>query len=187
MIGPRAHPRRRRAFTLLESMATVTVLATLSGVSSLMILGAVDGYTDAATAAQLHAELSIALDRVVREIRMIELDRDADGIAPNIVGVGDDYLTWQDVDADVYALTVGGTVAYVQIDGGGNSVLLNDVSAITVKAFDEDDTELVLPLVGDECDDIRRISVEMTIQRAGVSESLRTKTFLRSTMRLGSS
>ena len=65
--------------------------------------------------------------------------------------------------------------------------MLTDLSAITVKAFDEDNTELALPLVGVDCDAVRRISVEITIQRAGVSETLRTKTFLRSTMRLGRS
>ena len=65
----------RSAFTLIESMATVSVLAILGSITSFLVLDAVDGYTDASNSAQLHAELSIALDRAARELRMIELKR----------------------------------------------------------------------------------------------------------------
>jgi prepilin-type N-terminal cleavage/methylation domain-containing protein len=182
MIHRAAHPRHRRAFTLIESMATVAVLATLGSIASFLILDAVDGYTEVTTSAQLHAELSIALDRITREVRRIELDGGAAGIAPHIVGVGDTYLAWQDSDSDNYSFTLSVGVLYLQIDGVGGSALLTDVSAVTVKAFDEDDTEIGLPLAAAACDPVRRISVDITLTRAGVSESQRAKVFIRSTM-----
>jgi hypothetical protein len=78
----------------MESMATVAVLAIMGSITSFLILDAVDGYTDASTSAQLHSELSIALDRAVREIRMIELDAYATGIAPNIDDVTPTTIIW---------------------------------------------------------------------------------------------
>jgi prepilin-type N-terminal cleavage/methylation domain-containing protein len=172
----------RRAFTLIESMATVAVLATLGSIASFLILDAVDGYSEAATSAQLHAELSIALDRLLREVRHIELDSGATGIAPNITGVSSTSTTWQDSDADSYSFAKSASVIDLQVDGGASAVLLSDVSGLTVRAFDEDNTELGLPLAGAACDAVRRISVEISLLRNGVSESLRSKVFIRSTM-----
>ncbi|MHC4768544.1 MAG: pilus assembly FimT family protein [Planctomycetota bacterium] len=172
----------RRAFTLIESMATIAVLATLGSIASFLVLDAVDDYSGTATAAQLHAELSIAMDRILREVRHIELDSGAAGVAPNIVGVDDTYLAWQDSDSDNYSFSLSGGDIYLQIDGVAGAVLLADVSGVTVKAYDEDNTELVLPLAGAACDAVRRVSVEISLQRNGVSQSLRSKVFIRSTM-----
>jgi prepilin-type N-terminal cleavage/methylation domain-containing protein len=172
----------RRGFTLIESIATIAVLATLGSIASFLILDAVDDYSETASTAQLHAELSIAMDRLLREVRHIELDGGASGIAPNIVGVGDTYLAWQDSDSDNYSFTLSAGEIFLQIDGVAGAVLLTDVSGVTVKAFDEDNTELVLPLAGAACDDVRRISVEISLLRNGVTQSLRSKVFIRSTM-----
>ncbi len=180
--GPVSGGGVRRAFTLIESMATVGVLATLGSIASFLILDAVDGYSEAATSAQLHAELSIGMDRALREIRKIEPDTGASGVAPNITGVGSTSVTWQDSDADNYSFTKSASVIDLQVDGGAGAVLLSDVSGLTVKAFDEDNTELGLPLAGAACDAVRRISVEITLQRDGVSPTLRSKVFIRSTM-----
>ena len=58
MIKRAVHPcRRHRGFTLIESMATVSVLGILGSIASFMILNSVSGYTEAATAAQLHADM----------------------------------------------------------------------------------------------------------------------------------
>jgi hypothetical protein len=127
--------------------------------------------------------MSIAMDRVLREVRRIELDGSAAGVAPNIVGVDATYVAWKDSDSDNYSVVlVPGDKLNIQIDGGGGSVLLADVTGVNVRAFDEDNDELVLPLAGAACDDIRRISVDLTCQRSGVTETLRARVFIRSTM-----
>jgi hypothetical protein len=122
------------------------------------------------------------MDRIMRELRKIELDSGASGVAPNIVGVDSTYVAWQDSEGDNYSVVFFGGVINLQWDGGGGAQLLSDVGTMDVKAFDEDNTELGLPLAGAACDDIRRISVDITLSRNGVSQSQRSKAFIRSTM-----
>ena len=184
MIDRAAHPRRRRAFTLIESMATVAVLATLGSIASFLILNAVDGYSGAANSAQLHAELSIAMDRAIREMRKIEPDSGASGVAPNIASINaaDNNIQWTDADSDAYSLYKSGSNLMLEVDGAGPAVLLSDVTAFTVLTYDQDDNPLAAPMSGAACDDIRRVALNVTVQRNGVSESLRTRVFIRSMM-----
>jgi prepilin-type N-terminal cleavage/methylation domain-containing protein len=175
---------RRRGFTLIESMATVVVIATLGSIVSLLILGAVDGYSDAAHSAQLHAELSMALDRATREIGGVELDTAAAGVAPNItsISIAGDDLQWADSDSDPYRLVRAGSDLMLQVDGGGAAVLLGDVTSFSVQTYDQDNSPLANPLSGAACDDIRRVALDVTVQRNDATERLRTKVFIRSTM-----
>ena len=109
---------RRRGFTLIESMGAVVIIAVLSGFASMIILNAVDGYTNAAVGAQLHAEASIALDRAQRELRRIEL-LTGSGNAPNITSVDDTDIQWTDSDSDTYRLRQNGTTLELTIDNAG--------------------------------------------------------------------
>lgn len=185
MIGTIAHnmPRRRRArsragFTLIEVVATIVILASVASVASNILLTAGDGYLDAATRAQLHSELSMALDRLVREVRQIDLDNDADDIAPDIDSTAANALAWHS-DCSV---SLDGSTLELVIDGGDAETLLTDVSGFTVQTYDEDNSALAASLSGDNCDPIRRVSVTITLSRYGVSETLRTKVFIRSCM-----
>ncbi|MHC4101610.1 MAG: prepilin-type N-terminal cleavage/methylation domain-containing protein [Planctomycetota bacterium] len=185
MIDRDAHPCRRRAFTLIESMATISVLAVLGSIASFLILDSVDGYTEAATSAQLHAELSIAMDRAMREIRKIELDAGATTPpGPNItdINAAGDNIQWTNTAVEAHSLYKSGSDLMLEVEGGGAAVLLSDVTAFAVQTYDEDDGPLANPLTGAACDDIRRVQLNVTIQRNGASESLRTKVFIRSTM-----
>ena len=184
MIPRPVHSGHRRGFTLIESMATVVVIATLGSIASLLILTAVDGYSDAANSAQLHAELSVALDRAAREIRKLELDSGATGVAPNVtsINIAGDDLQWTDSDSDNYRLVRAGTDLMIEVDGGGAAVLLSDVTSFSVQTYDQDNAALANPLAGAACDDIRRVALDVTCQRNDSTERLRTRVFIRSTM-----
>jgi prepilin-type N-terminal cleavage/methylation domain-containing protein len=180
--GPRAHRRRRRAgFTLIEAVATIVILAIIGTASSGIILAASDGFLSASATAQLHTEVSIGLDRICRELRNIQLDTDASGVAPDIDSVTATSITWDDDSS----LALNGTNLNLAIGGGASAALLTDVSAFSITTCDEDNAALAASLSGDSCDAVRRIAVSITVTRHGVSETLRAKVFLRSTM-LGS-
>ena len=177
-VSPRITPVHRRAFTLVEVVATIVVLATIGTVASGILFTATDGYLEARMTAQLHSELSIAMDRIVRELRNIQLDDTADDVAPDIDAVTATSITWD----DDYVIALSGSDLMLTIDGGAAAVLLSDVTSFTIQGYDEDNSELAATLNGDDCDDIRRASISVTIERSGVSETLRSKVFIRSTM-----
>ena len=168
----------RRGFTLIESIATIIILAIIGSMASMIIVNAVDGYVDAATEAQLHTEASTAMDRIVRELRKIPLDSAAAGVAPDI----------DDVTATSITLATGTQIILVgnklQIANAGPPLkdLLEDVTAFSVQTYDESNTDLAATLTGAACDPIRRIALELTLQRAGAIATLRTKLFIRPTM-----
>lgn len=175
MIRRRTH-RRRRAFTLIEAIATITVLAVLGSIASVIIVNAVDGYAAASASAQLHAELSITFDRLAREFRRIGVDSSAVGAAPNIASVTPTSIVWN----NTYSLSLSGSQLIFVENGASPAVLLEDVSAMSIQTYDEDNAPLASNLSGTACDPIRRIVLEVTVQRNGVSETLRTKVFVRS-------
>ncbi len=168
----------RRGFTLIEAIATIVVLAIIGSIASLIILNAVDGYNDAATTAQLHMEASTAMDRIVRELRKVGLDGGAAGVAPDINDVTPTSITW----GANGELSLTGNKLQLTTSGPPLGDLLDDVSAFTVQTYDEDNAALGATLTGAACDPIRRIELDLTLQRGGVSTTLRTKLFVRSTM-----
>ena len=177
IVRPRIAPGRR-AFTLIEVVATIVVLATVGTVASGILFTATDGYLEARMTAQLHTELSIAMDRIVRELRNIQLDGDASGVAPDIDAVTATSITWD----DDYVVAMSGSNLMLTIDGAAAAVLLSDITSFSIQTYDEDNIALAATLGGEDCDDIRRISISATIERSGVSEMLRSKVFIRSTM-----
>ncbi len=66
-------------------------------------------------------------------------------------------------------------------------VLVDDVTAFAVRSFDESNAPLGANLSGAACDPIRRVELELTLQRHAVSQTTRTRTFIRSTMSGGGS
>ena len=96
-------------------------------------------------------------------------------------------IKWSDSDADSYTLSLSGADLLLAVDGGAAAVLLADVTAFSVQTYDEDDAALADSLSGVACDPIRRVALDVTLQRHSVSETLRTKLFIRSTMSGGGS
>ena len=131
----------------------------------------------AATQAQLHAELSIAMDRITRELHNINL-KSGSSVAPDISSVTASSIAWN----NNYSLSLsGGRVMFVD-NGSASAILLDNVTAFSVQTYDESNTALSASLSGSGCDPIRRIQVQITLVRAGVTETLRSRLYLRGTM-----
>ena len=189
MIRSKRH--LRRGFTLIESMATIVVLATISSIASLLLIEAIENFMKAANGGQLLAELSTAMDRATRQLHKIPLDTGASGIAPDIDSVTQvgsaDAIVWRDSGGDAYSLTKSGSDIELAVDGGAAQVLISDVTTFDVSIFKEDNSAIAGDVSGTSCDDIRRITLDATVSRNGITQSLRSKLFLRSTMEGGGS
>jgi len=180
--GHRGGRRGYRGFTLVELIASMVVLAIVGGVSSSILLHSADGYLAASTTSQLHHELSVAMDRLARELRRIDRDPAAATIAPHIDAVTATSMAWRDADGDALSLDLMGDVLWFAAAGGPPRVLLRDVAAFAIRTYDEDSGLLPSSLSADACDAIRRVEVSITLARSGGSEMLTARVFIRSTM-----
>ncbi len=172
----------RSGFTLMESIATIVIIAILGSIASFLVVDAVDGYVAASGSAQLHAEASLAMDRIMRELRKIELDPDhvpPPDVAPHIDAVTANSITWDETSTGVHSLswsTTAGDPVMLQVDGAAAIILVDDVTAFTVSTFDHADAGSPALI------DIRRIAVVLAVTRSGITQSVQTKVFIRSTM-----
>lgn len=163
-------------------LATMAVVGALGSIAASILIASIGGLMDATTAAQLHTEMSIALDRIDRELRNIDLDTGASDIAPDIDSVTASSIAWDGSSQ----LTLASGNLNLTLNGGSAVTIMRDVTALSVRAYDEDNTPMASSLSGTGCDDIRRVQVEITATRDGVTEHLRTKVYLRCTMTGGS-
>ncbi len=173
--------RARRGFTLVEAITTIAILAAVMGVTSTLVHAAVGGYASASVRAQLHAEASMALDRITKELQKIPCDGAASGPAPDIDALTATSIAW----SGDWSLTLSGSELLLAEDGAAARPILRDVSALALAAFDQSNTALGSSLSGSACEPIRRIQVQLTVTRQGVGATLRTRVFVRSTLEGG--
>lgn len=165
----------RRAFTLVEAIATMVVLAVVSTALSGAVWAAVRSFDEGAESARMHSEASIAMERMTRDLRAIPL---AASGAPDISTVGADSITW-DAGTRSLSLVEGNLVLTVD---GTPAVLLSDVRSFGVRAFDASNAPLATTLSGAATEPVRRLALELTTAHGRASASVRTKIFLRCMM-----
>ncbi len=176
--GTHASRGPRTGFTLVELVACIVILGMVIASASRLMIDVTQAYVSATETADVHSELSIGLDRVVRELRSIGNEDDAGTFVPVIDSVSSSAITWS-TDTTV---ELTGSAVELTMAGGTTRTLLEDVTGFTIAIFDESNASLSLPRTGDDCHAIRRIRVTITISRNGVTHSLSSKLFLRSMM-----
>lgn len=159
----------------------MTILAALGSVASSILMAAMNGYTNSAIGAQLQSDASIALDRIIRELRKVPRDSSASSNAPTISSVTASSIAFN----TNYNLTRSGTTLNFVDNGAASRPLLQDVSSFAVQSYDESGTALATTLSGTACNAIRRIQITISLTRYGVSATVRTSLFIRPTMEGG--
>jgi type II secretory pathway pseudopilin PulG len=170
--------RARRAFTIVEAVATMSILVAVGSVVSGLIYTASRSYTDASFAAQLQAELSVAMSRITRELRYIPIDQTSAPLVPKINSVTASSITWSTNST----ISLSSGQVQMVLSGATAEVLLQNVTAFTISTFDETNTALGATLSGAGTGPIRRVQVSITISRNGATQSLTGRTFLRGLM-----
>lgn len=174
----RTRSPRPRAFTLVELIVALTILAVVAVLASGVIWQGVTACRDGATAPQVHAELSGALERITRELRAIPQRAGAPSAVPDISSITPTSISWSTGSS----LSLSGTDLLLAIGGGAPCVLLRDVTALSIGGLDQEAHALAATLTGSECDPVQRVSVSITQAREGISDSLQVTVFIRSLM-----
>ena len=164
----------RSGFTLVEAVATMSILAVVSLSASRIIFAAADAYAGEAVRAELTSELSTAMERIMTELRSIP-DRDA---APGTPWIDSASVSGISFGGDS-ELELSGSQLELTVDGETTRTLVNNVTTLSLACFDEANQPLTLPLTGAGCDGIRRVEVSITRTRHGVAETLRSRVYLR--------
>lgn len=167
----------RRGFTLVEAVATMTILAVVSMAASRIIFAATDAYASDAVRSELVQDLSSAMERITSELRSIP-SRNASPGTPWIDSIAGGLIEF----GTGSQLALDGESLELAVDGGPARMLVDHVTSFTIACFDESGQALTLPLSGAACDVIRRMEVQITKSRHGTSETLRTRVFLRCAM-----
>lgn len=176
-MSPRVPTRARRAFTLIELILVMSVLGIVGLTISIVMPTAVVASRDHTVRTQLLEEASTTLERMAIELRAIPLDTAVlPTIAPKISSVTSTSLNWN----TNWALSLSGTNLMLTASGGASTLLQPDVSAFSIVCYNESNTALASSLTGSACYPIRRIQVSITLTRTGVSQSLRSRFFVRS-------
>lgn len=171
---PTASTTRCRGFTLVEAIATISIVAIVGMVSARLMMAGADGYAATAARAELTNSASAAMERMAIAIREIPQRASVSPIEPAISSVTATSIAW---DGDM-AIAASGGVLQLTVAGVA-STLAADVSAFSVETFDESNVPLSGSLSGDACDAVRRVQITLTLSRHGVSETLRSRFFLR--------
>lgn len=168
----------RRGFTLVETICSIVIVATVGSASSGIIYSAIRSYRDASTRAQLSDDCSAAFDRLTKALWSIPRDTSAAVVAPLISNVTASSISWN----SNWSLSLSGTQILLTEAGGTARPILENVTAFTIACYNESNTALAATLSGAATQPIRRIEVSVTVSRQGQTETLRTRVFIRSLM-----
>lgn len=176
--------RRIRAFTLVEVICTIVILSVVGIVSSRLVFTASDQYLAAASRSAIGAELAAAMERVATEIRQIPAKPSMSPTEANLGAIATNSLSWTDASSVAKTLALSGTNLTMS-EGGVSYVLLANVTAFSVQAYDASGTALATSLASGATAAVRRLQLSITVSRNGQSETLRSRFFLRCTVEGG--
>jgi prepilin-type N-terminal cleavage/methylation domain-containing protein len=174
-----------RAFSLVETIATMVILAVVLAVTSRLFLSATLGYTSAATRAELNAELSSAMDRIVQELRSIGVRSGSSPTAAEITSITASSITWVGADAITRQLSLSGTNLLYSESGAPGNVLASSVTSFLISAYDQSNTALAATLSGASTDSVFRLQITLSSTRQGITETFRTRVFPRALLVAG--
>ena len=166
-----------RAFTLIELVCAMTVMGVLSVLAGRLLSSVADEYMSASARTELSMELSGALERISTELRLTRLKNIS---TPDISSLTASSITWND-PTGVKTLSLSGT-DLILADSVASSPIARNVTSFGVQAYDESNVALPAAPTALQLASARRVQITITAQRQGVSETLRTRVFLRMLM-----
>ena len=158
-------------FTLIEMILVTLVIGILAGILVPLLQQGVQGYTAIETRGDLTSEARDATDRMVREMRNIQKKANN---APNISSADGTSITFVDAWTNTITFALAGSKVQRNTD-----ILVDQVSGLQFRYFNESNTELIPPLSGADLDNVRRILLVLTLAEGGETLSVTGQAFVR--------
>ncbi|MDP1661806.1 MAG: prepilin-type N-terminal cleavage/methylation domain-containing protein [Phycisphaerales bacterium] len=189
---PRVTSRQapRRAFTLVELIAVMIVVAVIGAVGAMTMQRAAAANSQVSTRSALYGEASAAMDRLIRKVQSTPARAASNPTVPSIASFTATTFTFDDLSTVTYDANAQ-TIVLRDVAAGDTTsatpVLLGQVTAFTATPFDQSNANIftalgVASLNSTQSATIRRISIQFTMTREGQSVTLRSRAFIRCTM-----
>jgi prepilin-type N-terminal cleavage/methylation domain-containing protein len=175
----RARHRRGGGFTLVEMIATISILGALSAAASGIILSAWNLHNAAVTRINTANVLSGAMERITGELRNIEILAASSPATPSISAMTATSITFT-VNGSSRAISHSGTNLLLSGAAASNAVLASNISSFTIQGFNASNVAVSASPTPAEIATIRRIQITITGTSGTVTETIRTKVFIRS-------
>lgn len=169
---------RPRGFTLIEAITTIVIIAIVSTISTSLVRTAMGVYENAATRAELSDRLSIAMDRITTELRTMDQTGSVGSNQPNITALTATSITFVASGA-TRTIALSGTNLELSGSLASNIVLAPEVSDFSLLGYDNVNAALPASPTPAQIATLRRLQVSISATRNGVTETLRTKLFIR--------
>ena len=175
----RARHRRGGGFTLVEMIATISILGALSAAASGIILSAWNLHNAAVTRINTANVLSGAMERITGELRNIEILAASSPATPSISAMTATSITFT-VNGSSRAISHSVTNLLLSGAAASNAVLASNISSFTIQGFNASNVAVSASPTPAEIATIRRIQITITGTSGTVTETIRTKVFIRS-------
>lgn len=170
-------PRSASGFTLIELVCAMSVMGLLSVLAARIISSTADQYVAATVQTELCLEMSTAMERIVQDLRQTRLKNT---LTPDLSSMTGSSIAWTDPDGPK-SLSLNGS-DLVLTDSIASSPLVRGVTSLGVQAYDDSGLALTGILNTAQLAAVRRVEITLTAQRQGVTETLRTRVYLRMLM-----
>jgi type II secretory pathway pseudopilin PulG len=186
---PTSHFRRRPAFTLIEAITTLVIIALIGTAASRILFQAFQALDNASTRTDLANTVASAMERVAGEIRTMEIKSGSSPATPDITACTASSITFKNTSAATRTISLSGSTIVITGSAATTQSIASGVTAFTIQTYDSSNTALPASPSAAQIDTIRRIQITITASVTNtsgtISETLRTKVYLRC-MGLGS-
>lgn len=184
-----SHLPLRPAFTLVEAITTLVVIALIGGAASRILFQAFQALDHASTRTDLANQVASAMERITGELRTMQIESGSNPPVPNITACTASSITFKNTSAATRTITLSGSNVVITGSAAATQTIASGVTAFTIQTYDSSNTALPASPSAAQIDTIRRVQITITasVTNTGgtISETLRTKVYLRC-MGLGS-
>lgn len=177
-IASSASRVRTRAFTLIEAITTIIVVAIVSTISASLVRTAMDSYTSATTSADLSDQLSLAMDRITTELRTMDHTGAVGSVQPDITALTSSAITFRSGGA-TRSISLSGSNLLFTGSVTSSATLAQNVTAFSIVGYDKSNSVLPASPSAAQIATIRRLQITLSASSHGITETLRTKVFIR--------